>query len=261
MDEPFAPSAGEKNAVRRDKNASGRTSGSREAGAAVPDGLAALIGGIAGAALLIFGILAIVCFLAESSEVMTREITRFAPPETTGLSADLYPEMGQHIAAFLRGEKASFQYTLPAGEGLVRPLFHDYELRHMADCRGLIALAERVRSAAGTLAAICLLALFFLKGARRHAFARSGLRVLRALCGLAAGLALWAVFDFDSFFTTFHRLAFTNDLWLLNPRTDLLIRLMPESLFIDLGLWGLGAAGCWLLVLSASFRLLRRQAK
>ena len=127
--------------------------------------------------------------------------------------------------------------------------------------RGLIALAEWVRNLAGILSAICLLPLFFLKGARRHAFARSGLRVLRALCAITAGLALWAAFDFDRFFTLFHRIAFTNDLWLLNPRTDLLIRLMPESLFIDLGLWGLGAAGCWLLVLSASFRLLRRQAK
>ena len=64
--------------------------------------------------------------------------------------------------------------------------------------------------------------------------------------------------DYDRFFTAFHRLAFTNDLWLLNPRTDLLIRLMPEGLFMDLGLWGLGAAGAWLLILSFCFRLMRK---
>ena len=217
-----------------------------------------MIGSITAAALLLFGILTVVCFLAESDAVMTREISRFAPPESTGLSEDLYPEMGAHIAAFLREDKESFQYFLPAGKGIIQPLFHDYELQHMEDCRGLISLAETVRNITGGLALLGLLPLFFLKREGRHSYARGGLYGLRILSGIAAGLSLWAMLDFDRFFTTFHSLAFTNDLWLLNPRTDLLIRLMPEKLFMDLGLWGLSAVGIWLLLLSVSFRLLRR---
>ena len=220
---------------------------------------AGVSGVITAAALLIFGILSIVCFLAGSDAVMAREITRFAPPESTGLSEDLYPEMGSHIAAFLRGEKESFQYVLPAGDGLVRPLFHDYELLHMKDCRDLIFLAEKVRNIAGGLALLGLLPFFFLKRKDdRRSFATGGLYALRILSGIAVGAALWAMLDYDRFFTAFHRLAFTNDLWLLNPRTDLLIRLMPEGLFMDLGLWGLGAAGAWLLILSFCFRLMRK---
>lgn len=219
---------------------------------------AGALGGATAAFLLVFGILFVVCFLAGNGAVMTREIARFAPPEATGLNETLYPEMGAHIAAFLRGETESFQFVLPAGEGLVRPLFHDYELRHMEDCRGLISLARTVRNIAGGLALLGLLSLFVLKKKEeRRSYARGGLYALRALSGIAAGLALWAMLDFDRFFTAFHRLAFTNDLWLLNPRTDLLIRLMPEGLFMDLGLWGLCAAGAWLLILSAGFRLLR----
>ena len=57
--------------------------------------------------------------------------------------------------------------------------------------------------------------------------------------------ALWAIVDFDSAFTFFHRLLFTNDLWLLDPRTDLLIRICPESMFMAMGLrvglWSLAA--------------------
>ena len=76
---------------------------------------------------------------------------------------------------------------------------------------------------------------------------------------LTAVLVLWAVADFDGLFLTFHRLAFRNDLWLLNPRTDLLIRLMPEDLFIDLGLKGLAAFVPGLaLLLIAMFILTRR---
>ena len=70
---------------------------------------AGIAGGITAAVLLIFGILSIICFLAGSDAVMTREIKRFAPPESTGLSENLYPEMAAHITAFLREEKESFQ--------------------------------------------------------------------------------------------------------------------------------------------------------
>ena len=63
----------------------------------------------------------------------------------------------------------------------------------------------------------------------------------RALCGrgagaflllIAAAAAVWAAIDFVSLFTLFHQLLFTNDLWLLNPQTDLLLMLMPEPFFI-----------------------------
>lgn len=47
-----------------------------------------------------------------------------------------------------------------------------------------------------------------------------------------AALMVWGAVDFDSLFILFHRLAFTNDLWLLNPETDLLIRLMPTDFFV-----------------------------
>ena len=42
--------------------------------------------------------------------------------------------------------------------------------------------------------------------------------------------------NFDSLFTVFHRLLFTNDGWLLDARTDMLIRLMPTSFFTSLGI-------------------------
>ena len=61
-------------------------------------------------------------------------------------------------------------------------------------------------------------------------------------------LALLACIDFDSLFILFHKVAFTNDLWLLNPQTDLLIRLMPIEFFVSYaaiigGLWLLGMVG------------------
>ena len=47
---------------------------------------------------------------------------------------------------------------------------------------------------------------------------------------------IWAAVDFGSAFTFFHHLLFTNDLWLLDPATDLLIRICPSGMFANLGL-------------------------
>ena len=46
--------------------------------------------------------------------------------------------------------------------------------------------------------------------------------------------AAWAAVDFSSAFTFFHEVLFTNDLWLLDAQTDLLVRLLPEQFFIDI---------------------------
>ena len=41
------------------------------------------------------------------------------------------------------------------------------------------------------------------------------------------------LFPFPSLFLGFHKIFFTNDLWLLNPETDKLISLFPEQFFRD----------------------------
>ena len=43
------------------------------------------------------------------------------------------------------------------------------------------------------------------------------------------------IFSLNSAFNFFHEVLFTNDLWLLDYRTDLLIRLCPASMFMNMG--------------------------
>ena len=40
-----------------------------------------------------------------------------------------------------------------------------------------------------------------------------------------------AAVDFNWFWTQFHHVFFTNDLWLLNPATSVLIQMVPEEFF------------------------------
>jgi len=53
-------------------------------------------------------------------------------------------------------------------------------------------------------------------------------------------LTVWAAVDFSGLFVLFHRISFTNDLWLMDYRRDLIVRLMPIGLFMDYAA-GIGA--------------------
>ena len=44
----------------------------------------------------------------------------------------------------------------------------------------------------------------------------------------------WIFTDFTSFWTWFHTIFFTNQLWLLDPNTDFMICMLPETIFYKL---------------------------
>ena len=79
---------------------------------------------------------------------------------------------------------------------------------------------------------------------------------LTGLCLLAS--LIWGIADFGNLFTAFHRLFFTNDGWLLDPRTDLLIRLMPTAFFVNMGIRVLLAVTAMALLAFAAARMIRR---
>ena len=49
-------------------------------------------------------------------------------------------------------------------------------------------------------------------------------------------IALGGLFasDFTKYFTIFHEIFFTNDLWMFDPETDFMIRMLPEGFFYDM---------------------------
>ena len=129
----------------------------------------------------------------------------------------------------------------------------------MSDCRQLLFLDRIICLSALGLGFAGLILAAGLENNIRYHFIRGGQRGLLFFGAAAAVLIVWALVNFDGFFVAFHRLAFSNELWLLNPRTDLLIRLMPETFFIHLGCRGLLAAGIWILLLALGFCLPRRK--
>ena len=131
------------------------------------------------------------------------------------------------LAAYLRGELSELTRQAPV-RGQMQTVFNERERAHMVDVRALFVLARRVRRALWAAGFLLLLAASF--AAKRPTVSLAwGLALswgIAALC-LGAGLMI----GFDALFIRFHRLFFTNDLWLMDPRTDAMIRMLPEDFF------------------------------
>lgn len=192
------------------------------------------------ALLLCVAMLAAVVYGAGTSAgIMEALMRRCAPPEETGLPAEQYAPMARMITGYLRGE-GDFQ-LLYSVRGAEIAAFGAREQAHMADVQGLFRLCGSV-----SLGSALLTLAGWLIARREAAFWRIVRRAVCCVLAFVACLMLLATIDFDSLFILFHRIAFTNELWLLDPRTDLLIRLMPIEFFIS---YAVLIGGVWAMMM------------
>ncbi|MBQ8654520.1 MAG: DUF1461 domain-containing protein [Clostridia bacterium] len=195
----------------------------------------------------------IINILGTTAPLMNALMERFAPSGATGLPAEEYPAMAEMITSYLAGKAETFQYTWTDAQGVTYLAFRDYEQQHMADCLGLFRLCRRVGLISGLFFAACMGVSLMLRSRRHTAqgFLAGGAATLTVL----AALAVWGLADFDGLFVLFHQLSFDNGLWLLNPDTDLLIRLMPIEFFTT---YAAVLATGWLSVMLAALLTARR---
>ena len=176
--------------------------------------------------------------MAGDRSLMAEQMRRYAPPKSSGLPETEYPEMGRMIADYLTGRSTYFQYSYyDNSDGQAKPVicFQPYEVRHMADCRALIHRTGILRWILGA-AALVLAGTGVALRRHRKSFSSGMLAGFGLTAAIFAAALAWGIADFGGLFTAFHRLVFTNDGWLLNPRTDMLIRLMPTPFFVSMGL-------------------------
>ena len=113
-------------------------------------------------------------------------------------------------------------------------VFNDREKAHMVDVKNLYQKALKVMYVS-IGAAMGILFYFLLFEKRYLSFLTRGfLRVLYTVLMLLSFFGIWIFTDFTSFWNWLHTLLFTNDLWLLDPRTSFMINMLPEIIFNQL---------------------------
>ncbi|MFH1210729.1 MAG: TIGR01906 family membrane protein [archaeon] len=108
--------------------------------------------------------------------------------------------------------------------------FNEKEKQHLQDVRRIIKILMTTLYIA-ILAATIILSITFIQNKKQLGIAliAGGLLTILVLILLAALLM-----NFQTSFIKFHELAFTNNLWILDPETDKLIVLFPESFFYQI---------------------------
>jgi len=112
-------------------------------------------------------------------------------------------------------------------------IFNEKEITHMVDVKNLFNVGKFILVSLGIFIVILfVIELIINREAFNYKFFKSVSVTLMAILVVFLLIAAYALFDFHSFWISFHKIFFTNDLYLLNPETDFLIRMMPLQFFI-----------------------------
>lgn len=153
---------------------------------------------------------------------------------TSGVSEEDLAVLDQALADCLNGENATLGLQVEVF-GKMQKAFNEREITHMQDCQGLFRMLIAACQYAFFFGGILLIVGWILVWNRRKVRIACWIAPLVILIPLGA-FAVWAIIDFNAAFTFFHTILFDNDYWLLDEKTDLLIRLCPESMFRRMGI-------------------------
>ena len=162
-----------------------------------------------------------------------KEYEKYRVTDELNMKIDDVMAVTKYMMNYLIGkeEKLSVVTTV---EGKEQDFFNERDRLHMRDVRNLFLGGIKVGIACLLIAAI-ILEIFIKKEKNwKKLFLRTYTMALVVwlLIGILLGVA-FAV-DFTTCFTIFHKIFFTNNLWIFDPATDYMIRMLPEGFFSDM---------------------------
>lgn len=195
-------------------------------------GLAKALAAIAGFC-LIFGLLAhVICTQSVTRGFYYSEYKKLGVAEDIGVSEEDLKAATDVLLDYTEGKREDL-LVFADFDGESLSFYNARESQHMADVRDLF-LGARTVGYIGLAFGIAVLALLLIFYKDRRAVYSGYILANWFFLAVFAVLAVYAAIDFTSFWTSFHHVFFSNDLWLLDPRTDNLILMVPEQFFFDL---------------------------
>ncbi len=138
-------------------------------------------------------------------------------------------------------------YIDTGDETLIKDNFNNREVLHMKDVHQLFNLNKQINKASMLVFYLFILMNFIiiLYKEKSKTLTEKDLNIfsektklvknyILVLIGAMLILAIFIASDFSKYFIKFHELFFDNDLWVLNPETDIMIRMLPEDYFMKM---------------------------
>ena len=119
-------------------------------------------------------------------------------------------------------------------DGKTQDFFNEQDRLHMWDVQNLFLGGLKLRTVLLVISAMILVILGVRKVDLKKLLPKAYTKAFLVFLGILAFLGVAFTVDFTACFTIFHKIFFTNDLWLFDPRTDYMIRMLPEGFFADM---------------------------
>lgn len=180
----------------------------------------------------LFILMSITYFVAGSNRIYKDEFDKYNIEDRTGLNPNYLDTAIDRLTGYLHGRYDDLNHNIKL-DGNDRLIYNDKEISHMKDVKNIF---DRIKIFSSLY--FLLLALMGFKYVRESNFTEFLYLIAKyAVIGMMVLFVFFSILifvDFSSAFYKFHEIFFTNDLWLLNPETDILIQMLPEGFFMDL---------------------------
>ncbi|MEI3219727.1 MAG: TIGR01906 family membrane protein [Lachnoclostridium sp.] len=162
-----------------------------------------------------------------------KEYAKYEVTEELVMTMEDVMDVTEKMMAYLIGEREELS-VMTTVEGKEQDFFNEQDRLHMADVKNLFLGGLKLRWILLAAAVVLVFILLIRKVKLREILSGAYFRAL-AICGsLTVILGILFSSDFNTYFTIFHEIFFTNDLWLFDPETDYMIRMLPEGFFYDM---------------------------
>lgn len=188
--------------------------------------------------------------------------TKYGVAGTVDMTMEDLLDVTDEMMDYLRGNREDLHVPTVVG-GAEREFFNEREIAHMEDVRGLFLAAIALRRICAAVCVLCVLILIWRKAPLAVLLPKMLCTGALLFLALAAPLTAIISTDFTKYFVIFHQIFFDNDLWILDPATDLLINIVPEPFFMDTAgrialTFGISVGvlffGCLLWIFAGKFR-------
>lgn len=179
--------------------------------------------------IFIFGEVISACCLDEGFYIS--EYEKMQTASDMGMSHEELMSATNVLLDYLKDKRDNIDLTVTV-DGKKVKMFDERETLHMIDVKALYINALTVTRILGALGLLSFFAIIAFNKKRSGVFL-GYLKGNGIFLAILAVLGIYAAIDFNSFWTGFHKLFFTNDLWLLYP-DERLIQMVPEQFFSDL---------------------------
>jgi len=147
--------------------------------------------------------------------------------EVTGINMTNLMYVTNEMLEYLKGNRDDL-IIFTEVNGRVEQVFEEREILHMIDVKDLFSKGYIIRN---SMAIILLIALGFLLVYHNDTLGKA-IIISSVWPMLFMGiLGILVYVDFNRYFNYFHEIFFDNDLWLLDPNTDILIQMLPLEFF------------------------------